>query len=159
MLGKTSIVLLYVKLSLEFGGYFVDAGFGASLVLFTSRRAGNANRADDIVSDLDRQGALSGNHIGQLDGAQGRIFLQALGDFTGWDFECAGRVGLAQTIFKSVRGGTVAADCNQGLAFAANHMHRDVIALLRAAIISGSCDGQGFGRRQILFVKNLRIRG
>jgi hypothetical protein len=54
-------------------GHLVDPGFDASLVLFAARRARSAGCADDLVAHLDRQRALVGYDVGEMDQAERRI--------------------------------------------------------------------------------------
>ena len=61
--------------SLQLIGHFVDPGLDASFVLFTARRARSAGCADDLVADLDRQRALVGYDVGEMDQAERRIRL------------------------------------------------------------------------------------
>src|SRR5258705_9130450 len=56
--------------SLQLIGHFVDPGLDASFVLFTARRARSAGCADDLVADLDRQRALVGYDVGEMDQAE-----------------------------------------------------------------------------------------
>jgi hypothetical protein len=56
-------------------GHFVDPGLDASLVLFAARRARSAGCADDLVAHLDRQRALVGYDVGEMDQAERRIGL------------------------------------------------------------------------------------
>src|SRR5258708_7960216 len=58
----------------------VDAGFGAGFVLVAARRAGNADGADGIFADHDRQSALRGNHIAEVDLPDGRVHLHGVGE-------------------------------------------------------------------------------
>jgi len=43
----------------------VDASLRAGFVLVATRRAGDANRADGVVADRDRQRAACGNDVGE----------------------------------------------------------------------------------------------
>src|SRR6266404_4763132 len=61
--------------SLELISHFVDPGLDARFVLFTARRARSAGCADDLVADLDRQRALVGYDVGEMDQAERRIRL------------------------------------------------------------------------------------
>src|SRR5712664_4210612 len=58
--------------------HLVDAGLGADLILLAARRSRNTDRADHVVADLDRQGALGGDHVGEVDEGRGRVVLDAL---------------------------------------------------------------------------------
>src|SRR5262249_12608159 len=55
--------------SLQLIGHFVDPGFDARFVLFTARRARSAGCADDLVAYLNRQRALVGYDVGEMDQA------------------------------------------------------------------------------------------
>src|SRR5262249_27600017 len=61
--------------SLQLIGHFVDPGFDARFVLFAARRARSAGCADDLVAYLNRQRALVGYDVGEMDQAERRIRL------------------------------------------------------------------------------------
>ena len=61
--------------SLQLIGHFVDPGLDASFVLFTARRARSARCADDLIAHLDRQRALVGYDVGEMDQTERRIGL------------------------------------------------------------------------------------
>src|SRR5262252_3095925 len=63
--------------------HLVDAGLGAGFVLVAARRAGDADRADRVLADLDRQAALRRYDVGEMERAGREIALQRLGEFTG----------------------------------------------------------------------------
>src|ERR1700731_3254692 len=59
--------------SLQLIGHFLDPGLDASLVLFAAGRARSAGCPDDLVAHLDRQRALVGYDVGEMDQAERRI--------------------------------------------------------------------------------------
>src|SRR5205807_1841584 len=120
--------------SLELVGDLVDAGLRADLVLLAAGRAGDADRADDLLADLDRQRPPSGNHVVEMNREVGGVLLDALDDLARGNAEGARRVGLAQAVLHGVRRGAVAAYRDQNLAAAADHVHGDAMALLRAGL-------------------------
>ncbi len=67
-----------VACSLEIGRDLVDARLGAGFVLVAARRAGDPDGADDVITDLDRQRALSGHDVCQHERAGGRVALDAV---------------------------------------------------------------------------------
>src|SRR5258708_25844853 len=56
----------------------VDAGLGADLILLAAGRSGDADRPDHIVANLDRQRALGGDHVAEIDEGPGRVVLDPL---------------------------------------------------------------------------------
>src|SRR6516162_3563699 len=54
-------------------GHLVDAGLGAGLVFFAAGRPGHADCADDLVTDLDRQGTLGCDDAAEVHGTRGRV--------------------------------------------------------------------------------------
>src|SRR5262249_58083663 len=66
----------------ELVGDLVDAGFGAGLVLIAARSAGYADRTDDLLADLDRQGALRRYGVGYMHREICRVLLEAVGDLS-----------------------------------------------------------------------------
>src|ERR1044071_5125704 len=67
--------------SLQLVGDLFDPGFGAGLVLVAAGRAGYAHGTDHILADLDRQGALIGDDVGQMHLPGGRVVLDPLDEF------------------------------------------------------------------------------
>src|SRR6516165_11974369 len=144
--------------SLELIGDLVEAGLGARLVLLAAGRAGYADRADDLVADLDRQGALRRDDPAEVHGTHRRIVLDALDELSRRDTEGPRSVGLALAVLHRMRRGSVAAHRDEGLAVAPEHMHRDVIALLCAGLQRGLRDRHRHRGGQALFVEQLRAR-
>src|SRR5262245_9080464 len=66
--------------SLELIGNLVEPGLGACLVLLAARRAGDTNRADHLIADLDRQRPLCRDDPGQMHCASCRVVLDPLGE-------------------------------------------------------------------------------
>src|SRR6266550_4515005 len=99
--------------SLELVGDLVEAGLRADLVLLSAGRAGDADRADDFLADPDRQRALSGDNVVEMNREIGGVLLDARDDVTRGDAEGARRVGLAQAVLHGVRRGAVAAYRNE----------------------------------------------
>jgi len=117
-------------LLLELVGNLVDAGLGADLVARTAGnvasrgggRPGNADRADDFVSDLDRQAATSCAGTAKIDLGDGAGILgQTLGQFPGGSAKSERGIGLALAVLKGVRRGAVVAQNNANIAAAIKH--------------------------------------
>ena len=60
---------------LQLIGHLVDPSLDASLVLFAARCARCTGRADDIFTDLDRQRALVGDNVVEMNQTQRRVGL------------------------------------------------------------------------------------
>src|SRR5258708_16939175 len=56
----------------------VDAGLGADLILLAAGCSRDADRADHIVADLDRQGALGSDPVAEMDAGRGPVVLYPL---------------------------------------------------------------------------------
>src|SRR5260221_1986913 len=141
---------------LELLGHLVDPGLDAGLVLLAARCARRAGRADGIVTDLDRQRALIGDDVVEMDQAEARVGLQARDQVARGAAESARGVRLAHAVLHRVRPGVVAAHLHERLAVAADHGHRYVVAAGLAGGERGLCDRQGHGRGQVLALEQLR---
>ena len=106
---------------------------------FSARGAGST---DDIVADLDRQCALVGDHVGQMNEAEGRIGLEAIGQCAGGTAERTRRVGLAETVLEGVRPGVVTTDLNQDFPVASDDGRRHRVAVRLADLDGGLRDRQ-----------------
>jgi hypothetical protein len=69
----------------ELVGDLLDAGLRARLVLLAARRTGDADRADDVVTGLDRQCALGRDDACEVNALGCRIVLYVLADCIDWD--------------------------------------------------------------------------
>ena len=63
----------------------VDAGLGAGFVLVAAGRAGDANRADHVVADLDRQRAARRDHVAEAQRAGAGSLGDVVGELAGGD--------------------------------------------------------------------------
>src|SRR5215468_1995692 len=137
--GLSKIVSVALDWSLErgllqVGGHLVDAGLGASFVLFAAGRAGHPNRADRLVADLNRQRALRRGDVGQKECAGIRVAFDALGEFAGRPREGARRIRLLHRVFERGKAGVLVTHSEQHLTLAAQHVHGYVISLRLAGI-------------------------
>src|SRR5262245_66052409 len=96
--------------SFELVGDLLDAGLDAGFVLVAAGSAGNADRADHLLADHDRQRAARGGEAGEILRAHLRIFLQPLFHLARRNAEGARREGLLEAVLHGVRPGAVAAD-------------------------------------------------
>src|SRR4051812_49449556 len=93
----------------ELVGALVEPGLGASLVLVAAGRARYADRADDVLPDLDRQSAGCGADAGQPERGARRIVLLPLRELARRCAKGTCRKRLALTVFDRVRRGIIAA--------------------------------------------------
>src|SRR5690349_7031322 len=98
----------------------VDAGLGADLILVAAWGAGDADRADRLLANHDRQRAARGCDIGEEQLSGHRVLPDVLGELAGRDPERARRVGLLPGIFERVDPGGVMAEPDQHFAVAAD---------------------------------------
>src|SRR5262245_27009850 len=84
--------------SLELVGHLVDAGLDAGFVLVAAGSAGDADRADDVLADHDRQRAARGGEAGEILGSHLRILLQPLFHLARRNPEGARGVGLLEAV-------------------------------------------------------------
>src|SRR5438552_13057749 len=75
-------------------GDLVEPGLGAGLVLVAARGAGDADRADHLLPDLDRQGALRRYGIGHMHCEIRRVSLKSVSDLAAGHREVPRRTGL-----------------------------------------------------------------
>lgn len=143
---------------LELIGDLVNPSLGADLVLVPAGRAGDADGADHVVADLDRQRTLGGDDAAQMHRSGRRVVLDTLGEHTRGDTEGARGVGLALAVLDRMRRGVVAAQHHDRLAVAPDHGDRNAVALRLARIGGGRGDGQGRGERQVFVIEQLRAR-
>ena len=61
---------------LQLIGHLVEPGLDACLILFAAWGARCAGRADDVIPDLDRERALVGDDVAQVDQGERRIGLR-----------------------------------------------------------------------------------
>src|SRR5262245_7913368 len=80
--------------SLELIGDLLDAGLDAGFVLVAAGSAGDADRADHLLADHDRQRAARCGEAGEILRAHLRIFLQPFLHLARRNAERARRVGL-----------------------------------------------------------------
>src|SRR5579872_2992385 len=84
-------------------GDLVEAGLGADLVLVAAGRAGDADPADHLIADLDRQSALRRDDPVEVYEERRRVGLETLHDLAGRDPEGARGIGLALAVLDRVR--------------------------------------------------------
>src|SRR5689334_12032738 len=125
---------------LELIGDLIEPGLSAGLVLLAAGGARDADRADHLLPDLNRQGALRRRGIGHMHGEIRRVLLKPAGDLAGGYPEGPRRIGLAAAEIQSVRRGVVAAQLYERLAGTADHRHRHAVALALARIGGGRRD-------------------
>src|SRR5437868_8137337 len=118
-------------------GDLVEPGLGAGLVLVAAGRARYADRADNVIADLDRQPAGGSADITEPQRETGRVFLLPLAELAGRRAEGARRIGLAEAVLDRVRRGVVAAQLHDDLAGAADDGDGDAVALRLAGLARG----------------------
>src|SRR5690349_1946233 len=96
-------------------GDLVEPGLGAGLVLVAAGRARYADRADNVIADLDRQPAGGCADVAEPQRETGRVFLLPLAELARGGAEGARRIGLAEAVFDRVRRGIVAAQLHNDL--------------------------------------------
>src|SRR5258708_20938078 len=106
----------------------VDAGLGADLILLAAGRSRDADRADHIVAGLDRQGALGGHHVAEMDKGRGRVVLDPLDELPRRHAKGARRICLAEGVLHGVRPGGVPADLQDYLTLSPADRHPPRIA-------------------------------
>src|SRR5437762_3300527 len=84
-------------------GDLVEPGLGAGLVLVAAGRARHADRADDVIADLDRQPAGGSADIAEPQRETGRVFLLPLPELAGRRAKRPRRIGLAKAVLDRVR--------------------------------------------------------
>src|SRR5712675_2479369 len=104
----------------ELVGDLVEPGLGAGLILVAAGRTRHADRADDVLADLDRQPAGGSADIAEPQRETGRVFLLPLPELAGRRAKRPRRIGLAKAVLDRVRRGVVAAQLHNELAGAAN---------------------------------------
>src|SRR5215468_3050729 len=120
--------------SFELVGDLLDAGLDAGFVLVAAGSPGNADRADHLLADHDRQRAARGGEAGEILRAHLRIFLEPLFHLARRDAERAGGKGLLEAVLHGMRSAAVAAHLDQNFAVAADHGGRDAVALFGAGL-------------------------
>jgi len=88
----------------------IDTRFHAGFILFAAGGTGCAGSSDNLVTDLDRQRALVGNYIGEVDEPERRIVFQPGDEFARRNAEGARGIGFAETVFGSMGAGVIAAN-------------------------------------------------
>src|SRR5258706_2877887 len=81
------------RLLFQLRSHLVDAGLGAGFVLVAARRAGNADGADGVIADHDRQRTLRGYEIGEEEIPRIGIALDGVGKFSRRRARSASRIG------------------------------------------------------------------
>src|SRR5947209_18440621 len=107
-----------IKRSLEQVGDLVDAGLDAGLVLFAARRAGRTDRADRLLTDLDRKCTLVGDDVREMYEPERRVGFQAIDQSARRRAEGACGVSLAKAVLDGVRPSIVAAHLQADCAIA-----------------------------------------
>src|SRR5262245_19694296 len=134
---------------LELVGHLVDADLDAGFVLVAAGSAGDTDRADDLLTDHDRQRAARGGEAGEILRAHLRILLQPLFHLARRNPEGARGVRLLEAVLHGVRTGAVAADLDNHFAVAADDGGRHPIAVRLAGLDGGLLDREGHVRGQV----------
>src|SRR5258705_1513436 len=87
----------------ELVGDLVEPGLGAGLILVAAGRTRHADRADDVLADLDRQPAGGGADAGQPERGARRIVLLPLRELARGRAEGAGGERPAPTVIDRLR--------------------------------------------------------
>src|SRR5882762_7951533 len=88
----------------ELVGDLVEPGLGAGLILVAAGRTRHADRAADVLADLDRQPAGGGADAGQPERGARRFVLVALRELARWRAEGGGGDRRAVSVIDRVRG-------------------------------------------------------
>src|SRR5216683_2742209 len=140
---------------LQLIGDLVDTGFHACLIFFAARSAGGSRRADYLVADFDRQCALVGDDIGEVNKAERRVIFQSRDDFTRRHTESACGICFAKAVLSGVRPCVIAADLHDDLAIAPDDGRRHGIAVGLAGGDRGGGDSNGHFGRNILVLEEI----
>jgi hypothetical protein len=144
---------------MELGRNLVDAGFGAGFVLVAARGAGNADGADSVVADHDRQRALGRHEIGEEELPRIGVALDGVGEFARRRARGAGGIGLLHRVFEGRKAGGGIAYRHDHLAFAAEHIGGHVVTLRFAGLDGRHRDGRRGGNRQVFMSQKLGVGG
>src|SRR5579862_629431 len=98
--------------SLQAVADLVQAGFSATVIEVAARRSGGADRADDLVVELDDRAAGEEQHMRQFGEQNERtVAFGAVGQSRRIVLECHGGVSLIVRAIEGVDAGNVAARC------------------------------------------------
>src|SRR5262245_15502235 len=135
---------------LELVGHLVDADLDAGFVLVAAGSAGDTDRADDLLTDHDRQRAARGSEAGEILRAHLRILLQPLFHLARGNAESARGKGFLEAVLHGVRRGAVTADLHQHFAVASDDGSRHAVAVRAAGGHGGLRDVDCYRRGKIL---------
>src|SRR4029450_2846555 len=118
--------------SIQARSHLGDAGIGARLILFATRGAGDADRADHLVAALDRHAATHRNHVRDLLQKSVLRLISQILELKRGLAASASRISLKAAKFHSVRIGPVAADGRSDIASLINDYDGNFIAIFRS---------------------------
>jgi NAD(P)-dependent dehydrogenase (short-subunit alcohol dehydrogenase family) len=149
--GHQQMVALFQSLkSIQAGGHLGNTGVGARLVLFAAGGAGDADRADYLVADLDRHAATNRNYIRDLlQKGILRLVSQILKLKRGLPAS-ASSVSLEAAKFHGVRIGPVAADGRSDVAGLINDYDGNLIAIFGTLLERALNDHKRHFHRNVL---------
>src|ERR1700676_4639316 len=140
-------------------GDLVERGLDAGLILFAARSTGGSGPANHFLAEHDRQRALHGNDVAEIDETERGFSLDALDHLARWRAGRARSVGLPHAVFHGVRIGIVAADLQDDLAVSPDYRHRYAVAVGFAGGLRGFGNGHGDRGGYILVLEQLGVGG
>src|SRR5262245_66626517 len=130
---------------------------GARLILFATRGAGDADRADYLVADLDRHAATDRNHVRDLLQKSVLRLISQILELKRGLAASASRISLEPAKFDGVRIGPVAADGRSDIASLINDDDGNLIAIFCALLERALNDHERhFHRNVLLDLRTLR---